>query len=137
VEDSDFASSSTSRADFPGMRFMILYSGVDVMGRPSSEATVEDAEEPEVRNVFERSDNRVSGLNLSKRTERIGGTFLRIEIGRGRRVLSLRRVVICSNLPFCVPDIERRSLWGAVPWNPFCKIRFQFSSVIVEKTLTE
>src|SRR5277367_6358741 len=51
-------------------------------------------------------------------------TFLRIEIGRGRRVLSLRRVGVCNDLPFCVPDIGRRSLWGEVPLNPFCKVRF-------------
>jgi len=45
------------------MRFMILYSGVlDAAGRLSSEATVEDAEEPGVRNVFDNSDRRVSGL---------------------------------------------------------------------------
>jgi hypothetical protein len=46
---------------------MILYSGVlDVAGRLSSEATVEDAEEPGVRNVFDSSDRRVSGLESGK-----------------------------------------------------------------------
>jgi hypothetical protein len=47
------------------MRFMIcLYSGVDVDGIPSSEATVEEADDPGVRNVFDNSDNRFSGLEL-------------------------------------------------------------------------
>jgi hypothetical protein len=46
---------------------MILYSGVlDVAGRLSSEATVEEADEPGVRNVFDSSDRRVSGLELGK-----------------------------------------------------------------------
>lgn len=40
-----------------------LYSGGDVVGiLLSSDATVEEAEDPGVRNVFDNSDNRVSGL---------------------------------------------------------------------------
>ena len=50
---------------------MILYSGVLlVVGIPSSEATVEEAEDPGVRNVFDSSDSRVSGLVLESRKGR-------------------------------------------------------------------
>ena len=107
---------------------MILYSGAEVVGRPSSDATVEDAEEPGVRNVFDSSERRVSGLQI-RILRRWGGTFLRIEIGRGLRVPSLRRVVTCNDPPFYELDNERRSLWEVVPSNPFYDQYCQIQSI--------
>ena len=44
-----------------------LISGVDTVGgTPSSGAIVDEAEDPDVRTVLDNSDNRVSGLKVSK-----------------------------------------------------------------------
>jgi hypothetical protein len=89
-----------------------LNSGVDTEAMPSSEATVDDPEDPGLRNVLDNSDNRTSGLIIlaKKGADCQERTSEQTESEIKRHALNQQHAVIYNNRPFYVLNIERMSL---------------------------